>query len=132
MSTYLDSSVFVRRYAGERVGAARPPAPSDVSSPVTCRITQVEVLRVIGRADSTVELAFGDAIFTKEMDACQVVELDEQLAQRAARIAIEHGVRSLDAIHLAAAELMECTAFATGDRRQGRAARELGFSVVDC
>ena len=44
------------------------------------------------------------------------------------------GIRSLDALHLAAAQQLQVTdiVFCTFDLRQGQAARHLGLRVVGC
>lgn len=132
MSSYIDSSVFIRRYARERVGAAEPPAVGALDRPVTSRITQVEVLRFLGRADSAVERSLGEVLFAHELGQCEIIELDAALAIRAAQIAAQGAVKSLDAIHLAAAERAGCVVFVTGDRRQGQAASALGMRVMEC
>lgn len=132
MSTYLDSSVFLRRYLRESVDAAPPPELGDIERPTSCRIAQVEVLRGLGRLSSAVERSLGQALFRFEFDHCEVVEIDDALCTCAGDIAAQHSVRSLDAIHLAAAVRAECSAFVTGDRRQAAVARSLGLAVREC
>ena len=132
MSSYIDSSVFLRRYVREQVEAVPAPAPVDILGPTTCRITQVEVLRFLERSPSAVERSLGLALFAHELGQCDVVEVDEFLALRAAIFGGRYSVKSLDAIHLAAAERAACTTFVTGDRRQAAAARALGMAVTEC
>ena len=132
MSTYLDSSVFLRRYLRESVDAPPPPELGDVGRPTACRIVQVEVLRRLGQLPSAVERSLGQALFRFEFDHCEVVEIDDALCTRAGDIAAEHAMRSLDAVHLAAAMLAECSEFVTGDRRQAAVARSLGMAVREC
>lgn len=132
MSTYLDSSVFLRRYLRESVDAAVPPEFGDVDRPTSCRIVQVEVLRRLGHLSSAVERSLGQALFRFEFDHCEVVEIDDALCTSAGDIAARHSMRSLDALHLAAALRADCSEFVTGDRRQAVAARSLGMAVREC
>lgn len=55
----------------------------------------------------------------------RIVEVDEQLAERAARLALQNQLRSLDALHLAAALLLPSDGLllATWHRRLHAAAR---------
>lgn len=132
MSTYLDSSVFLRRYLRESVVAAPPPEFGDVDRPTSCRIVQVEVLRRLGQLTSPVERSLGQALFRFEFDHCEVVEIDDALCSRAGDLAAQHSMRSLDAMHLAAALRADCAEFVTGDRRQAAVANALGMAVREC
>lgn len=60
------------------------------------------------------------------------MEVDRVTCELAATIAEQTGVRSLDAVHLAAARRAGGNAitFLTFDLRQAQAARTLGFAVV--
>jgi len=62
----------------------------------------------------------------------RVVELDESTCVRAADFAVTLSIRTLDALHLAAAHRIEAPAlpFLTYDLRQAQAARSLGWSVL--
>ncbi len=61
----------------------------------------------------------------------RVVPIDTACLFRAAEIGCAHQVRTLDAIHLAAADrLPRPLAFLTFDRRQASAARALGVEVI--
>lgn len=132
MSAYIDSSAFLRRYVREDVDAVAAPTLAEIHGPTTCRVTQVEVLRFLERSPSAIERSLGHAVFAHELAQCHVIEIDEALSLRAAAIAGRQGVKSLDALHLAAAERAGCDTLVTGDRRQGRAARTLGLAVVEC
>jgi predicted nucleic acid-binding protein len=93
-----------------------------------CRVGFVETARAIG-------LVAGDAVvrrFRAEWPAFGVVEVDQGLAERAADVARNGGLRSLDALHLAAALLLprgELT-LATWDRRLHGAASAHGIRVA--
>ena len=85
-----------------------------------CRAGFVETVRAVG-------LAAGPRATTAVADewpAFGVVEIDQPLAEHAAALALEHDLRSLDALHLAAALMLprEPLAFATWDRRLHAAA----------
>ncbi len=61
-----------------------------------------------------------------------VVELDDQVLDRAGTMMPGSSLRSLDAIHLASAEVLgpSLTAVVTYDRRMIEAAEQLGLRVV--
>lgn len=93
-----------------------------------CRIGYVEVARAL-------ELAAGGAPagrFRDEWPAFGVLEVDQALAESAASLAGEHRLRSLDALHLAAALVLPRAelCLATWDRRLHGAARASGVRVL--
>ncbi|HUG48023.1 MAG TPA: PIN domain-containing protein [Candidatus Limnocylindria bacterium] len=61
-----------------------------------------------------------------------IIELDEATCESAAMIAETIGARTLDALHLAAAQRVSApgVGFLTFDLRQAQAARALGLTVV--
>ncbi|MDX6718762.1 MAG: hypothetical protein QOJ63_1016 [Solirubrobacteraceae bacterium] len=81
----------------------------------TCRAGFVETVRAVGLAAGP---AGTDAV-KDEWPAFGVVEIDQRLAEDAAALALERDLRSLDALHLAAALVLprEGLVFATWDRR---------------
>lgn len=68
----------------------------------------------------------------EDLSAFSLVELDALTCDMAADIAEVTGARTLDALHLAAAQRVGGPGlpFLTYDVRQARAARDLGFSVL--
>jgi len=71
------------------------------------------------------------AAFTADVATLNVIELDTLLCEDAAWIAELTGVRTLDALHLAAARRVgDGVTLLTFDLRQGQAARTLGLPVV--
>jgi predicted nucleic acid-binding protein len=64
---------------------------------------------------------------------CPAEPLDE-IYTRAEALAREHsatlGTRSMDILHVAAAECLRCSHFLTGDRRQARLAEVIGLNLV--
>lgn len=93
-----------------------------------CRIGFVETFRAVGLAAGG---SATDALL-EEWPAFGVVEVDQGLAERAAELAVERDLRSLDALHLAAALLLPFEDFqlATWDRRLHAAARACGLRVL--
>ena len=69
---------------------------------------------------------------TTYVDSMALVSLDERAWRRAADIAEIVGVRSLDALHLATAQMLQIPdlVFCTFDLRQAHAARQLGLRVI--
>ena len=92
------------------------------------RIGLVESARAVGlvAGASAVEL------LQRETAAFAVVELDGPLADQAVSLMLEHDLRTLDALHLAAALILprEELVFATWDRRLHAAAEAEGFELL--
>ncbi len=93
-----------------------------------CRIGYVETLRAT-------TLAAGETAarhFRNEWPAFGVIELDQPLAEEASRLAVDHDLGSLDALHLAAALVLPRDALkvATWDRRLHAAAASAGLPLT--
>lgn len=92
------------------------------------RVGFVEIARAVG-------LVAGESVvrrFAQEWPAFGVIEVDQDLAERAASLAVTGALRSLDALHLASALLLPRAELyvATWDRRMWNAAREQGLRVL--
>jgi predicted nucleic acid-binding protein len=132
VSLYVDASALLKRYVDE--------ADSDMaesllrSDPVlvTGRHTIVEVRRNLGRLLEGRELAVARSAFAGDLEVLSIVELDEVTCEGAAAVAEVTGVRTLDALHLFAAQRVGGPAvpFLTFDVRQAQAARALGLTVI--
>ena len=99
---------------------------------LTARHTIVEVRRNLARLLSGRDLVAARAAFAEDLRAVSIIELDEATCESAASIAETTGVRTLDALHLAAAQRVSAPGFGflTFDLRQAQAARVLGLTVV--
>ncbi len=129
MTLYLDSSALVKRYVVEdgsdEVREAMATAAGKWSS---CRHGFVEAVRAVGLKAGEL----GARRVRNDWLACNVIELDHRLAESAAQLAVSTGLRTLDAMHLAAALTLpaESVIFATWDRRLHRIAREHGLRTL--
>ncbi len=132
MSLYVDSSALLKRYVNEPDSDAAEELLQSDSDLLTGRHTTVEVRRNLARLVDERSLGPLKAAFVDDLRSFALVELDETTCESAAAIAELTGVRSLDALHLAAAQRVGGTAipFLTFDVRQAQAARSLGLSVV--
>ena len=94
----------------------------------TCRVGFVETRRAVTIAAG----ATAANALRREWPAFGVVEVDAALTEHAASLAIEHDLRTLDALHLAAALVLPSTdlTFVTWDRRQHAAARAEGLLLL--
>jgi uncharacterized protein len=93
-----------------------------------CRVGYVETIRAV-------RLVGGPAAAKaarEEWSAFAVVEVDQRLVEDAAELAIEHGLRSLDALHFAAARVLpvDGLVLATWDRRLHAAAGSAGLNLL--
>jgi len=93
-----------------------------------CRVGFVETVRAVGL--SAGEAAAGAV--REEWPAFGVIEVDQRLVEDAAKLAVERELRSMDALHLAAALMLtpEDLLLATWDRRLHAAARTEGLSLI--
>lgn len=125
---YLDSSAIVKFVVIERESAAMAAwraelDPEDVL--MTCELAVAEVLRAVRRVDGDVDVALA------HLDSLEQVVMDRDL-MLAAGNGYPPGIRTLDAIHLAAAVAAgeELGGVITHDARMADAARELGLVAL--
>lgn len=131
MTLYADSSALLKRYVEEPDSARADELLGSDAELVTGRHTTVEVRRNLARLLSGTALSTARAAFVADLDAFALVEIDETTCERAATIAEQTGVRTLDALHLGAAtRLGEGVTFLTFDLRQAQAGRSLGLRVL--
>ena len=132
MSLYVDSSALLKRYVDEHDSDAAEQMLRSDPDLITGRHTSVEVRRNLARLVPPRELSAVRATFTEDLASMAQVELDQVTCESAAVIAEVTGVRTLDALHLAAAKRVGGTAIPllTFDVRQAQAARGLGLSVI--
>lgn len=132
MSLYVDSSALLKRYVDEPDSDAADALLRSDPSLLTARHAIVEVRRNLARLLDERDATAARAAFLDDLAAFSIIELDHVTCDAAADIAEITGVRTLDALHLAAAQRAGGSAvpFLTYDVRQAQAARGLGFTVV--
>lgn len=123
---YLDASALVKRYVAEEGSEALIGAMGEAEGWAICRVGYVETAGAVG-------LAVGKPAVRRlnaDWPSFEVVEVDVSLAEHAAELASTEELRTLDALHLAAALLIsdELT-LATWDLRLHRAAQSQGLAV---
>jgi predicted nucleic acid-binding protein len=128
LNLYLDASALVKRYVAERDSDTVVDAMKRVEGWFMCRAGFVETVRAVG-------LAAGPGATTaiaEEWPAFTIVEVDQPLVEHAAALALKHELRSLDALHLAAALVLPDAdlVFAAWDRRLHTAARAEGLHTL--
>ena len=132
MSLYVDSSALLKRYVDESDSETAESLLRSDPSLLTARHTIVEVRRNLARLLEEREAAAARSAFLEDLGLLSIVELDEVTCEMAAAIAELTAARTLDALHLAAAQRVGGAAvpFLTFDLRQAQAARGLGLTVV--
>jgi len=123
--SYLDASAIAKLVLDEPESGAMLAFASARTGIVTSRIGVIEVRRAAARR------AHDPAHLERVLRDIGILELDEVVA-RAASAVEPATIRTLDAIHLASAELIraELDALVTYDDRLAVAARALGLTVV--
>ena len=122
---YLDSSALVKLIVTESESAVLQRELRGEPERASCALARVEVVRAV-RPHGAAAVARARRLLRR----LDLVQLDEELLDAAA--VLDGGVlRSLDAIHLAAAQLLgdDLTRVITYDRRMSAAARALGLTV---
>lgn len=128
----VDASALVKRYVGEAgtddVVSLMASDPGWCASAI-CRAETHVTLCHLGFEPAT-EQSLARSL-EADWEHFVVVPVDDLCLARAAEIGCEHRLRTLDAIHLAAADrLPRPFTFVTFDARQAGGARSLGFPVA--
>jgi predicted nucleic acid-binding protein len=128
MTLYLDASALVKRYIAEEGSDAVRAAIDDADGLAMCRVGFVETIRAVAFGGDRRDVKRVERHWT----AIAVVEVDRTLAEKAAALAVSHGLRALDALHLAAALSLPGgdLILATWDRRLHEAARREGLRTL--
>ena len=143
MTTYVDSSVLVAVYVPERFSKAARQAVRAVPQIPFTQLHELEVRNAF-------ELLVGRSLITWEESRAIHAQLDGDLdGQRLARVPLDldrvftnasdlsrartsrYLTRSLDLLHVAAAQAIMCSTFVSADDRQLAAAKASGLKVVD-
>lgn len=132
MSVYVDSSALLKLYVEEETSPEAREILRTRSPWLTAMHTLVEVRRALAGVLDGDDLAEARRLFAEHWRRIHVIELDERTCQRAAELAERTGARTLDALHLGAADRFGggALAFLTFDVRQATAARALGWNVL--
>ena len=131
MSLYIDASALLKHYVDEPDRDRFEELFASDPVRLTGRHSVVEVRRNLARLLDVRAAATMRAAFADDLRTLYVVELDAVLCEDAAGVAELTGVRTLDALHLAAARRAgDGVTLLTFDIRQAQAARSLGLPVV--
>jgi uncharacterized protein len=131
VTLYADASALTKLYVMEPKSKEAVAVLSREPT-ATARHTYLEVRSALHRSFGGARLRRAQDEFELTWSEAEVLELDEETCRAAAALAERTGVKTLDALHLAAAQRAggaELT-FVTFDRRQAEAARSLGWTVV--
>lgn len=123
MIAYVESSAAVKLLVDERESAALLSWLTHPDDTVSTLLTETELRR------SAQRLGYDQAAVTEVLDGMQLFEV-ERNDYSSAGLLPGRDLRSLDALHLAAALRLGVDCFVTYDARQAAAAAELGLTVV--
>jgi predicted nucleic acid-binding protein len=128
LTLYLDSSALVKRYVREDGSDAVIDVMGRASSYKMCRIGFVETVRAVARGGEPEDVEK----IKRDWSRVDVIEVDMALTEHAAELAVGHRLRTLDALHLAAALAVagQDPTFVTWDADLHRAAREQGLRTL--
>jgi len=128
----IDASAFVKRYLRE---PGRELVVSTMAAdPLWCasELCRTETMLVLHRIASGPRQARDlQRAFRDDWDAVHVVPVDDRCLARATDLGVEFGLRTVDAVHLAAADrLPRPTSYLTFDRHQIPGALAIGLDVI--
>lgn len=132
MTIYVDSSALLKRYVDDPDSDVAERYLTADPTWITARHTFVEVRRNLARLLEGPPLSNAQASFDRDWQRTHVVELDEATCRLGAELAELTGVRTLDALHLAALRRVGGNGLPllSFDLRQAQAARALGITVL--
>lgn len=125
---YLDSCILI--YALEDRGARGDSvrrALREVDAPVASSPLALQECLVGPLRERNVEVRDR---YLALFDRIETVDLDAAVFMRAAELRADFGLKTPDAVHLAAAQLSSCTELWTNDRRLAVASRGLAVDVI--
>lgn len=128
---YLDTSALIKRYVEEDGSTLVLRRMSEDLEWVVSAVARTEAEITLCRLgfDPSVHAA-AMASLGEDWEHCHVVPMDPACLARAAELGCRYDVRTLDALHLAAADrLPRPLVMLTFDRRQADAARAMGLTV---
>jgi predicted nucleic acid-binding protein len=130
VSVYVDASAVLKIYLDEPETSAAEEILTGQRWLSGCH-TYVEVRRNLARTLAETPLEEARRRFEQDWSAMDVIDIGAPVATAAAELAERTGLRTLDALHLGAAESVGGSrAFVTFDRRLAEAARSLGWTVL--
>ncbi len=129
MRIYADSSALLKIYVQEPGSELVTRSLAQARELAACRVAQTEVAARLLHEPEPEPLLRRFADLWK---AVNVVEVDDRLCRSAAQLAFSRNLRTLDALHLAAAVAVadDDLVLATWDRRLWDAARAAGIAVL--
>lgn len=132
MTLFVDSSALVKRYVHgpghDLIGNAMT-ADHIWCASILCRSETMLALHRLAATPQQQARLWSN--LRDDWDAFTVLPLDDRCLARAVELGASFGLRTLDALHLAAADrLPRPAAYATFDRHQIPAAAALGFEVI--
>lgn len=132
MSQYVYASALLKLYVEEPESDACERLMNADPEWLSARHTEVEVRRNLARLLGSRALAVARRQFAADWRRTHVVELDGATCRLAAELAEATGARTLDALHLGAAQRVGggSLPLLTYDLRQARVARSLGWTVL--
>lgn len=132
MTLYVDSSALVKRYVEEVDSETAEALLASDHRWVTAGHAYVEIALALRRRLGELARREAMAAFEADWERTFVVAIDETVCRRAAEIGMMTGARTLDALHLAAAERAggRSIPVLTFDVRLAETARRLGFTVL--
>lgn len=139
IQVYLDASALVKRYVAEDGSDAVADLLNAAEYQAASIVTEAELPAALGRATRVGAISERDGqaalkVWEEDREELLWIQLPQNTAQQAGKLAWQDGLRGYDAIHLATAlwwqaNLGQELVVATYDRELWRAAKKHGLSV---
>ena len=128
----LDTSALIKRYQREDYSEwVREAMDQDGDWCGSMLLACESAIAAARNSTASDELSQVDLRLTTDLDHFQFIPVDADCLEKAIEIARGRGLRTLDAIHLAAAARLPANCrFITFDDHQARAAKEIGIELL--
>lgn len=136
MICYFDTSALIKLIVEEEGSDRAEMVWHAADSLVAVRLIVVEARAALAAAErgkrlSRAQLSAAQKDLNALVSDLHLVEISEELIESAAQLAETESLRGYDAVHLAAAQLVGATVFASADRTLCSAAERVGMHVAD-
>jgi len=133
---FLDTSALLKRYVRERGSEVVDSALGRAEAVGVCVLAWPETVSALVRLrrEGRLEEEAGDrlkAAVARDLEAMDVCDLTPWILDRAVACLERHRLRTLDALHLAAALVWRADVLLSADRRQLAAAAAEGLATLD-
>jgi len=131
----FDTSAFAKRYINENGSDQIDELCQQASRIGLSIITPIELLSALNRLMREKSITSDEymqikRVFAQEIEGIDICNISNEVVQESITLLEFNSLRSLDAMHIAAAKIWGADKFVTADKRQWQAAKDSGLSTI--